>query len=242
MVESQGFMMCSEVQRQGKNLNRRPKTLEADLVLHWGQRKRHRLVKGTSEKPANKLDKVTSVSEKALQCNHSLSVRWQPDVHNIGVARQSCATDTESGFMKGPTEEPTAVVDLTQRGNSAVGSLAQIVSNAVSDLERHFFPQKQRENGIGSFAGGRDAKNVNNHRRTEVESLQGAPTTFGLFRWPKVLISLSWKEKEDDFMAIKGSKLPQRPKRHPKKVEKTLQVSLSSQSLPRFVCPWFWTF
>ncbi|EFJ25046.1 hypothetical protein SELMODRAFT_90187 [Selaginella moellendorffii] len=43
-----------------------------------------------------------------------------------------------------------------------------------------------------------------------------------LFEWPKFLISLSRKEKEDDFLAIKGSKLPQRPKRRTKHVEKTL--------------------
>lgn len=41
--------------------------------------------------------------------------------------------------------------------------------------------------------------------------------------WPRILISLSRKEKEDDFFIIKGSKLPQRPKKRPKVVEKNLQ-------------------
>lgn len=40
--------------------------------------------------------------------------------------------------------------------------------------------------------------------------------------WPKILISLSRKEKEDDFLILKGTKLPQRPKRRPKAVEKAL--------------------
>ncbi|KAI5059161.1 hypothetical protein GOP47_0025480 [Adiantum capillus-veneris] len=40
--------------------------------------------------------------------------------------------------------------------------------------------------------------------------------------WPKFLISLSRKEKEDDFFMIKGTKLPQRPKRRPKVVERAL--------------------
>lgn len=48
-----------------------------------------------------------------------------------------------------------------------------------------------------------------------------------LFQWPKFIISLSRKEKEDDFFAIKGCKLPIRPKKRLKHVEKTLHVSAS---------------
>lgn len=34
--------------------------------------------------------------------------------------------------------------------------------------------------------------------------------------WPKLFITLSSKEKEEDFMAMKGCKLPQRPKKGPR--------------------------
>ncbi|KAJ9697704.1 hypothetical protein PVL29_007027 [Vitis rotundifolia] len=40
--------------------------------------------------------------------------------------------------------------------------------------------------------------------------------------WPKLFISLSSKEKEEDFMAMKGCKLPQRPKKRAKLIQKTL--------------------
>ncbi|CAL9114761.1 unnamed protein product [Musa acuminata var. zebrina] len=43
------------------------------------------------------------------------------------------------------------------------------------------------------------------------------------FEWPKIFISLSRKEKEDDFLAMKGTKLPQRPKKRAKNIDKTLQ-------------------
>lgn len=43
---------------------------------------------------------------------------------------------------------------------------------------------------------------------------------------PKLFISLSSKEKEDDFMAMKGCKLPQRPKKRAKVIQRTLLVSL----------------
>lgn len=42
---------------------------------------------------------------------------------------------------------------------------------------------------------------------------------------PKFVIGLTNKEKEEDFMAIKGSKLPQRPKKRAKLVQRTLNVS-----------------
>ncbi|XP_073108926.1 uncharacterized protein [Elaeis guineensis] len=43
------------------------------------------------------------------------------------------------------------------------------------------------------------------------------------FEWPRIYISLSRKEKEDDFLAMKGTKLPQRPKKRAKNIDKSLQ-------------------
>ena len=48
--------------------------------------------------------------------------------------------------------------------------------------------------------------------------------------WPKLYISLSSKEKEEDFMAMKGCKLPQRPKKRAKIIQRTLLVSFHSFS------------
>lgn len=40
--------------------------------------------------------------------------------------------------------------------------------------------------------------------------------------WPRLYLALSSKEKEEDFMAMKGCKLPQRPKKRAKLVQKSL--------------------
>lgn len=45
------------------------------------------------------------------------------------------------------------------------------------------------------------------------------------FVWPKLYITLSSKEKEEDFLAMKGCKLPQRPKKRAKIIQRTLLVS-----------------
>lgn len=42
---------------------------------------------------------------------------------------------------------------------------------------------------------------------------------------PKFVIALTNKEKEEDFMVLKGSKLPQRPKKRAKFIQRTLNVS-----------------
>uniref|UniRef100_A0A9I9E0R4 Uncharacterized protein n=1 Tax=Cucumis melo TaxID=3656 RepID=A0A9I9E0R4_CUCME len=44
----------------------------------------------------------------------------------------------------------------------------------------------------------------------------------GSFVLPKLLIALSSKEKEEDFMAMKGCKLPQRPKKRAKMIQRSL--------------------
>ena len=43
--------------------------------------------------------------------------------------------------------------------------------------------------------------------------------------WPKLYITLSSKEKEEDFMAMKGCKPPQRPKKRAKIIQRSLLVS-----------------
>ena len=40
--------------------------------------------------------------------------------------------------------------------------------------------------------------------------------------WPKLFITLSSKEKEEDFLAMKGCKLPQRPKKRAKIIQRSL--------------------
>ncbi|KAG8472878.1 hypothetical protein CXB51_034864 [Gossypium anomalum] len=40
--------------------------------------------------------------------------------------------------------------------------------------------------------------------------------------WPKLYITLSSKEKEEDFMAMKGCKLPQRPRKRGKIIQRSL--------------------
>ncbi|XP_068648320.1 uncharacterized protein [Aristolochia californica] len=64
--------------------------------------------------------------------------------------------------------------------------------------------------GSGSSETGQDKKGTG--------SSSGSEATV----WPKFTIALTNKEKEEDFWAIKGSKLPQRPKKRSKFIQRTL--------------------
>ncbi|KAL3523224.1 hypothetical protein ACH5RR_016058 [Cinchona calisaya] len=61
----------------------------------------------------------------------------------------------------------------------------------------------------GGTAGGREK--VNNGGGNEVNE------------WPRIYLPLSRKEKEEDFLAMKGTKLPHRPKKRPKNIDRMLQ-------------------
>ncbi|KAG6639551.1 flocculation protein FLO11-like isoform X1 [Carya illinoinensis] len=66
--------------------------------------------------------------------------------------------------------------------------------------------ESRRSNAAASLAGG-----------------GGEKVNFEVTEWPRIYIALSRKEKEDDFLAMKGTKLSQRPKKRAKNIDKALQ-------------------
>lgn len=100
------------------------------------------------------------------------------------------------------------------------GSADNRKSSSSPEKEDRFYTTRGsvglEENGNGKVSG--DVNNNNNNNREDR----------GLV-WPKLYITLSSKEKEEDFMAMKGCKLPQRPKKRAKIVQRSLLVSPSHQ-------------
>ncbi|TMW97895.1 hypothetical protein EJD97_004824 [Solanum chilense] len=76
---------------------------------------------------------------------------------------------------------------------------------------RNDYANNNHHGGAGSSESAQDSKEDGNEAIPMV--------------WPsKFVIGLTNKEKEEDFMAIKGSKLPQRPKKRAKTVQRTLNL------------------
>ncbi|XP_071920389.1 uncharacterized protein [Coffea arabica] len=99
---------------------------------------------------------------------------------------------------------------------AAVGDVNRIVSPprqaggcSINDDNNHDNTNAVRTAKITAAAGG--GERLNNGGGSEVNE------------WPRIYIPLSRKEKEEDFLAMKGTKLPHRPKKRPKTIDRILQ-------------------
>jgi hypothetical protein len=89
--------------------------------------------------------------------------------------------------------------------------------------------QQQQNNGIHTVASpdrerpGRGCNN-NGAPQTFPDDKKGSSSGSEGSIWPKFAIALSNREKEEDFLVFKGSKLPQRPKKRAKVIQRTVNV------------------
>lgn len=138
------------------------------------------------------------------------------------------------------------VKDSTSNGKSDGGIVVKkkITSRVVDNTkESTLLPPISSPHRLNRDLGV-NRSNTNEHRKTSVSSPEkedryyttrgsvGVDDTSKLFIdsreekkkmvWPKLLITLSSKEKEEDFMAMKGCKLPQRPKKRAKLIQRTV--------------------
>jgi hypothetical protein len=111
----------------------------------------------------------------------------------------STTNQRQSGFQDDCRPQYPAVGSNVEKGSSNGGGHPVAATFPVRRLDSETFQEK---------------------------SLATEKVNLELFEWPKIMTSLTRKEKEDDFTAIKGTKLPQRPKRRLKIVEKNVQVSI----------------
>ncbi|KAI5419092.1 hypothetical protein KIW84_043329, partial [Lathyrus oleraceus] len=83
---------------------------------------------------------------------------------------------------------------------------------------------KKKRNGSSTTEAG-ERLNCHDDSKGEKVSVKG-------IEWPKIYIALSKKEKEDDFLAMKGTKISQRPKKRAKNIDRTLQCCFPGMWLP----------
>lgn len=165
--------------REEKNL-RKSKSLEPEVFLQWGNRKRLRCVRVKDPQTSQK---------------------------SSGVIRRSIA----SRFL----DRELSPISQTNRftRNSEGATVGAVDSRRTSSLS----PEK--EDRYYTTRGSAVAM-VDEIGKVSVESSNGGEGK-GVI-WPKLYITLSSKEKEEDFMAMKGCKPPQRPKKRAKVIQRSL--------------------
>lgn len=166
------------------------KPADDHVALQWGKCKRPRVSKAGAVQLAQRSDLACLPDGRAI---HQLS-HMQPKP----AAAQEVPTKGETENSCIDHQSPSS----EKPGNDCVLAEKDINKNRSSP-----------------------SRNGHSRRRTELESLHDTHLVMkdlklAVSRWPKLLISLSHKEKEDDFMVMKGSRLPQRPRKRAKHVEK----------------------
>ncbi|KAL6958176.1 hypothetical protein U1Q18_048522 [Sarracenia purpurea var. burkii] len=79
------------------------------------------------------------------------------------------------------------------------------------------------EGGSGGVCGGGSGSSETAHDSKKGGTSSGSDAIPAVWP-PKFVIALTNKEKEEDFIAFKGSKLPQRPKKRAKFIQRTLNL------------------
>ncbi|XP_057817527.1 uncharacterized protein LOC131030641 [Cryptomeria japonica] len=205
-----------------------------DLLLQWGQNKRSRgyradynrnVVDETSvkERKMIRIDRRSGRNEKP-----SASAQNPSAVHSRSTPLRPCTPvhdPSTSAFIHRNSEDPSPSGNCVNLGINGFSSDSRVF-NRRADMHAPKSPDKIEKVVPGSLqmncglavgmAGESTPSETEAFAHTEKVNLE-------MFEWPRIYISLSRKEKEDDFFAMKGSKLPQRPKKRAKNVEKLLQ-------------------
>lgn len=208
--------------RSSSEINNRP-TTSSDFVLQWGNRKRLRCmkvqVKDNSAAPAHRTtvrvvrtDKDTSNQPSTATTNHNISNGY----FNL---RQRLSSP--------PPPPPQRVLRNSENSSAMRGQSNGGVRGFASPDRGAHDKRGTRNNNHNNHnndynKSGASSETAHDSKKGGSSSASGeaAPPVWP----PKFVIALTNKEKEEDFMAIKGSKLPQRPKKRAKFIQRTVNL------------------
>lgn len=223
-----------------------------DFVLQWGNRKRQRCMKAQVKEhcidngPSGSVPVhrgTTRVNRRVVRSDPNNSERY-PNSHqlkNRGAGKsdgggnghlnlrqrpvspshrslRNCASSTG---MRGQSNGVRGLVS-PDRGDKKGGVGGNFHINKNNDCTDNTDNHHHHSGGGGGGGGGSGSPETAQGGRNGGSS----PGVAGITAlWmPKFVIPLTNKEKEEDFMAIKGSKLPQRPKKRAKYIQRTLNL------------------
>eukprot|EP00250_Pteridium_aquilinum_P017285 c23550_g1_i1 orf=889-1659(+) len=193
-----------------------------EVVLQWGNSKR---LRGVKKEPsvANTVFKKTIKTQR--QVSQTKKQAWKPGKQALGD-QKSYPSEATPGRCQ--NKKPI------KRYNSCVSSALEsksITKHKLSTPSKSLAKSKAGKNSLEKFdktiiSTTKDKEMVVARRGLEagihIGTFHDEMQNLEVYLMPKFMIALSHKEKEEDFMAIKGSKLPIRPRRRAKHVQKAL--------------------
>ncbi|CAL4894790.1 unnamed protein product [Urochloa decumbens] len=216
-----------------------------ELLLQWGQNKRSRgrrdAASGSSGSPLRRqpgaakiqrrspspADKLMMPPPSAPSYTRGSNLRsaspLPPRSGGAGIGASS--SDAHHGRGGLPHHSRSAAEERAGGKSSAAGGKRQPAADKAAVKAAGLGPvmglgvpdQQQQQGGSGS-------------QQQQGAGASSSSKPAPKLELPRIYTTLSRKEKEEDFLAMKGTKLPQRPKRRPKNVEKAVN----------FACPGTW--
>ncbi|KAL9263723.1 hypothetical protein AKJ16_DCAP16979 [Drosera capensis] len=203
-----------------------------DGLLQWGQRRRTRCTR-----PAEKMPSSAAMAPPAPARSGAMNGRSRVRMTQNGGFNGKVA----SGFL--PTrnrnlDDPATAASPSRNGSRRDMGTTSTSRSAAGGKRSQPLMEKQDRRVTCYYGLDRKEKSADLNHVVEENGGGGAQNTSvggggggvgggggWAVEWPRIYISLSRKEKEDDFYAMKGTKLPHRPKKRSKAIDRALQIN-----------------
>ncbi|GAU37563.1 hypothetical protein TSUD_153960 [Trifolium subterraneum] len=180
-----------------------------DVLLKWGQKKRSRV-----SRTLNIEDSSSSIHTNQRK---NFSAKFSSTSMPPPPPLVSSSSTISNGRVR-KHNNPRNLEDLSEhsRMNQIVSRSAEQKLSNSSCMERS--NKRMPSTKCNKKQNGTSTTKTSNHVDTN-----GEKVSVEVIQLPKIYIALSRKEKEDDFLAMKGTKIPQRPKKRAKNIDRNLQ-------------------
>lgn len=186
-------------------------------LLRWGHKKRSRAFRSENRTVA---DESTSTVHSR---QHGKIQRRAAIAGAEKIAAAAALHPSTFGFSKGSNLR-TSLPNTAHSNHRAIEERSSGHHRSDKRSPSHIIKNSTSLNGFEASASASmnpDQKSPSDQGSGHVEKEE--KLNFERFEWPRIYVSLSRKEKEEDFLAMKGTKLPNRPKKRAKNVDRSLQ-------------------
>ncbi|GMQ00564.1 hypothetical protein CsSME_00047600 [Camellia sinensis var. sinensis] len=181
--------------------------------LQWGNRKRLRCVKVK--------DSVLDKSDDGGAGGGAAAAALRKKTTSRVDRRVVVGADNKQPYLPPPPlQSPHRLARDLGMNRSMLNENRKISTSSSPEKEDRYYTTRGSIIGLDDSSSKlfMEARREDNHNK----GVGGGGGGGGGIVWPKLYVTLSSKEKEEDFLAMKGCKLPQRPKKRAKLIQKTL--------------------
>ncbi|XP_065849119.1 uncharacterized protein [Euphorbia lathyris] len=208
-----------------RSLSESTKQTTSDFVLQWGNRKRLRCMKVQVKDESS-----PAVHRTTVRVDRRV-VRADKDAHPSTCTTNNNNTNQNNGYLNlrhrpsSPQPPPSHRILRNSENYSAMrgGGQSNGGVRGLSSPDRGAH-DKRATNHENNNKSGASSETAHDSKKGGSSSGGSGEATPPIVWPPKFMIALTNKEKEEDFIAFKGSKLPQRPKKRAKFIQRTLNL------------------